>query len=185
MRLRAEFIADEDIRAGQLRDLCRMEAMIDNTLSFLRDGQVQGKRAPTDLVSLVQTLIDDFVDLGASIALTAPERLVCTVEPEAIRRVIENLVQNGLKFGDNIVITLASAGGSVEIRVEDNGPGIPEQARQDMLKPFVTGDAARSDAGFGLGLSIAEAIISAHGGKLALEDSPMGGLLARVTLPCG
>ncbi len=185
MRLRAEFIEDEDIRTGQLRDLARMEAMIDNTLSFLRDGQVQGTPAPTDLVSLVQTLIDDFAELDAEIELIAPERLVCTLEPDSIRRMIENLVQNGLKFGTKVrVYLVALDDAKVEIRVEDNGPGIPEAQRRDMLKPFVTGDTARSNAGtgFGLGLSIVEAIARAHGGTLELGDSEMGGLSARIVL---
>ena len=188
MRLRAEFIEDEDIRAGQLRDLARMETMIDNTLSYLRDGQAPGARAPNDLASLMQTLIDDYADLESEVGLTAPERLVATIEPDAFRRMIENLVQNGLKFGTRVEVTLMQRDDrSIEIRVEDNGPGIPEAERLEMLKPFITGDSARSGnrSGFGLGLSIAEAIARAHGGALDLGESSLGGLQVRITLPSG
>lgn len=186
LRLRAEFVEDEEIRAGQLRDLTRMETMIDNTLSYLRDGQVPGVRATTDLVSLLQTLIDDFADLGANIELVAPDRLVCTVESEAIRRMVENLVQNSQKFGHYVKVRLGRHDdATIEIMVEDDGPGIAEAERQDMLKPFTTGDAARSETGFGLGLSIAEAIARAHSGHLELGDSTMGGLRVRIVLPCG
>ena len=186
MRLRAEFIADADIRAGQLRDLARMEAMIDNTLSYLRDGQASGTRIPTDLASLMQTLIDDYADLESRVGLTTPERLVASVEPDAFRRMIENLVQNGLKFGARVEVTLVERdGNAIEIRVEDDGPGIPGNKRREMLKPFVTGDAARRGErdGFGLGLSIAEAIARAHGGTLDLGESAHGGLLVRIVLP--
>ena len=184
MRLRAEFITDDEIREGQLRDLSRMDAMIDQTLSFLRDGQAQGTWSAIDLVSLLQTVVDDFVDLDKSVMLIAPDRLVLTVEPESIRRMVENLTQNGLKFGSTVWVTLAKTSeGGAEIVVEDDGPGIPEAERADMLKPFVTGDAARSGTGFGLGLSIAEAISRAHGGTIALTDSAHGGLGVHVTLP--
>ncbi|MBU1176140.1 MAG: HAMP domain-containing protein [Alphaproteobacteria bacterium] len=186
MRLRAEFIPDAEIRAGQLRDLARMETMIDATLSYLRDGQAQGARAPTDLVSLLQAMIDDFADLGADISLSAPERLICTIDPDAFGRMIDNLVQNGLKFGSRVEMRLlAAADDSIEIRVEDDGPGIREAERAEMLKPFVTGDASRSGNrdGFGLGLSIAEAVARAHGGTLTLGDSALGGLMARIVLP--
>lgn len=185
MRLRAEFITDEETRAGQLGDLARMETMIDNTLSFLRDGQVQDVRAATDLVSLAQTLIDDFADLGSRIGFEGPDRLVVTIEPDSIRRMIENLIQNSLKFADEVVLKLTANEKSVCLCVEDDGPGIPEAERAAMLKPFVTGNEARNEAGFGLGLSIAESVTRAHGGALELQHSSMGGLAVRITLPRG
>lgn len=193
MRLRAEFITDPDIRSGQLRDLERMDAMIDDALVFLRDGQVQGTRAAADLASLIQTLVDDFVDMGANVGFSGPDRMVCRVEADALGRAIENLVQNAIKFGTKVEVgltalppTTTGGPGQAEIRVEDDGPGIAADDRATMLKPFVTGDSARGGeaGGFGLGLSIAEAIVIAHGGQMVLDDSSLGGLLVRVVLPC-
>jgi signal transduction histidine kinase len=113
---------------------------------------------------------------------------MATARPDDINRCVTNLVENATRFGTETTIRLTLGGGSSVIEVEDDGPGISEGHKQSMLKPFVRGDSARNmdDAtGFGLGLSIAQAIVLAHGGELSLLDRSPHGLCVRVVLPVG
>ena len=103
-----------------------------------------------------------------------------------MKRALTNLVENALHYGERAVITLAADGADgVHIRVEDDGPGIPEDSLELVLEPFVRLDAARSrdTVGFGLGLSIVSRVVAAEGGQLKLSNRPEGGLCAEITLP--
>ncbi len=188
IRLRAEFVRDEGVRNDMMRDLERMEAMIDSVLHFLRDGKASAQRDLVDVGSLLQTIHNDFADLGKDITLQADGEASVIMDTDAMIRAIENLVQNALRFGTAVTLHLdLSNAETVDIVVEDNGPGIGRDQRQEMLKPFVSGDPARNaaESGFGLGLSITQSIVTAHGGSLGLGESAAGGLAARITLPRG
>jgi signal transduction histidine kinase len=111
---------------------------------------------------------------------------MATVRPDDLHRAVTNLVENAVRFGAEAVIRLRVAADHLTIDVEDDGPGISDALKQTMLEPFVRGDEARNmdeAAGFGLGLSITNAIATAHGGTLSLHDRPPHGLVVRIRLP--
>ena len=186
MRLRAEFIADDNIRAAILRDLSQMTDMIDAVLSLLRDPASLPPPERIDVATFLQTLSDDFADTGEQVEYRGPTHVTSQVREDALRRAITNLVENALHFGTRCRITLSPlVDGPLVIDVEDNGPGIPPDQRDQMLQPFMRGDSARGDSheGFGLGLAIAAAIARGHKGTLTLDESDLGGLRATITLP--
>ena len=186
LRLRAEFIEDEHIRFGILRDLDRMNRMVESALTYIRSGHVTEEPESIDLPALLKTVSDNFTEVGESVTYEGTDRLSIKARPDALLRAIENLVENALKYGSKAVLRCGRDGADkVFIEVEDDGVGIAEEQRKAMLEPFVRGDAARSSAagGFGLGLAITDSIARLHGGELVLSSGAMGGLLARLVLP--
>jgi signal transduction histidine kinase len=187
LRLRAEDIADQALRSAVLRDLDGMQALVHATLSFLRDQSARGRTVRTDLPSLVQSICDDFADLGGEIDFSGPARLEVDCDPDQLKRAIVNVIENGLKFGHRVAVRIhADADGAAVIEVVDDGPGIPDAEKERVLEPFYRGDAARgseSRSSFGLGLTIARTIMDAHGGGLELRDAAPHGLIVRLTLP--
>ncbi|MDR3476140.1 MAG: ATP-binding protein [Devosia sp.] len=186
LRLRAEFIEDQHTRLDILKDLDRMNRMVDSALTYIRDGRDSEKEVAVDLPALLRTVSDNFSDVGEHVSYKGLERLSIVARPDALVRAVENLVENALKYGSRAVVRCEWGDGEqIIIEVEDDGAGIAEDKRQAMLEPFVRGDAARngSAGGFGLGLSITDSIARAHGGRLELSSGRMGGLLARLVLP--
>jgi signal transduction histidine kinase len=185
LRLRSEFIADEAVRAQMLSDLDRMQTMVESVLVFLRDGQTREAETMIDLASSLQTICDQFADLGHDVRYDGPDHLALTARPDALHRAVTNLVDNAVHYGGKARVHL-SAAPAVMITIEDDGPGIPDAQKEAMFEPFVRGDAARgmNDAtGFGLGLSIARAAVAANGGTLTLQDRHPSGLAAVIALP--
>ena len=119
------------------------------------------------------------------IAVTAPEHVTVSVKRAGLRRVLANLIDNALKHGAKVAVSLQRDERLVEIAVEDNGPGIPEARREEAFRPFHRLDEGRNlqSGGSGLGLAIARDIARAHGGDIVLGNSAMGGLKATVRLP--
>jgi signal transduction histidine kinase len=186
LRLRSEFVGDEDLRGHMLRDLDQMKAMTDGVLSFLRDGEPREAATRIDLASSLQTISDQFGDLGHTARYEGPDHLTVTARPDDLQRAVANLVDNAVRHGTSAVVRLATTPQGIVIEVEDDGPGIPDDSKAAMLEAFVRGEAARTmddRSGFGLGLSIARAVAEAHGGTLTLHDRVPHGLIARITLP--
>jgi signal transduction histidine kinase len=129
---------------------------------------------------------DQFADAGHKVTYIGAVHAMAMARPDDLNRCVTNLVENATRFGTETTIRLTLTAAGAVIEVEDDGPGISEGHKQNMLKPFVRGDRARNmdDAtGFGLGLSIAQTIVLAHGGELSLLDRNQHGLLVRVVLP--
>lgn len=186
LRLRSEFIADEELRKQMLSDLDQMKAMTDGVLSFLRDGHAQEAKTRTDLASVLQTVCDQFADMGHAVSYAGPDRATVAARPDDLQRAVSNLVDNAVRHGRTVVVRLTTGANSATIAVEDDGPGIEDGRKRTMLEAFVRGEEARTmddRSGFGLGLSIARAIAEAHGGTLSLHDRLPHGLSARITLP--
>ncbi|MCJ2134369.1 ATP-binding protein [Methylobacterium sp. J-026] len=188
LRLRAEFIEDDHARAATLRDLDQMNGLVEAALSFVRDGQARDASSFTlvDLASVVQTVCDDFSDFGAPVRVGKSRHVLVQGRPEELQRAVTNLVDNAVKYGGRAEVHMESSERGVRICVLDPGPGIPEAEREAMLQPFVRGDRARNlneARGFGLGLSIVQAIVEAHNGRLILENGRAGGLSAVIELP--
>lgn len=186
MRLRSEFIEDETHRNRMLADLEQMRSMLEQVLSFLRDGR--GLELPTlsDVASALQLVVDQFTDMGHRVAYSGPAHALAVVRPDDLHRGITNLVENAVRFGSEATIRLDASAERITIDIEDDGPGISDTDKRSVLEPFVRGDDARNmndAAGFGLGLSITRAIVSAHGGELSLHDRQPRGLVVRIQLP--
>jgi signal transduction histidine kinase len=186
LRLRAEFIEDDHARLDILKDLDRMNRMVNSALTYIRDGLDREHSIAVDLAALLRTVCDNFADVGEKVTYEGEPHLNVLAQPDALVRAVENLLENALKYGSHAVLRSGRVdAATIFIEVEDDGVGIAEDQRQAMLEPFVRGDAARNGlaGGFGLGLSITASIARSHGGDLVLTSGSMGGLLARFTLP--
>ena len=186
MRLRSEFIEDETHRSRMLCDLDQMRSMLESVLSFLRNDRRLESMTLADVDSTLQLITDQFGDMGRKVAYDGPAHAMATVRPDDLHRSVTNLVENAVRFGAEATIRLRVSDDRITIDVEDDGPGISDAQKQNMLEPFVRGDDARNmdeAAGFGLGLSIANAIVLAHGGALSLHDRQPHGLVVRIQLP--
>jgi signal transduction histidine kinase len=186
MRLRSEFIEDETHRARMLDDLDQMRSMLESVLSFLRNDRRLESMTLVDIASTLQLVVDQFADMGRKVAYDGPAHTMATVRPDDLHRSVTNLVENAVRFGAEATIRLRVTADQLTIDVEDDGPGISDAQKNNVLEPFVRGDDARNmdeAAGFGLGLSIANAIVLAHGGVLSLHDRQPHGLVVRMQLP--
>ncbi len=192
LRLRAEFMEDDEQRRKMLADLDEMEAMVAATLAFARDDAAAEPTTAVDIAALCRTVLDEAADahpdLAEAIAYQGPERLTAPVRPVALKRAIANLVGNALAYGGAARLTLAppeAPGQPLRLTVEDGGPGIPPEELESVFQPFrrLEGSRNRETGGTGLGLPIARNIFRAHGGDVVLRNRPEGGLAALATLP--
>ncbi|MCP3373466.1 ATP-binding protein [Bradyrhizobium cajani] len=186
LRLRAEFIEDEGNRKRMLIDLDQMRSMLESVLSLLRNDRKIEAVTLVDIASTLQLIADQFGDMGHVVHYEGPVSATAAARPDDLHRGITNLVENAVRFGAEVTIRLDMSGTKLVIDVEDDGPGISDARKQEMLEPFVRGDDARTmddSTGFGLGLSIARAIALAHGGELSLHDRAPHGLIVRMQLP--
>lgn len=185
MRLRAEFVEDDEQRRKMLDDLAEMEAMIAATLSFAREDAAGEARVPLDLADLLQSLCDAAVDAGHQATYEGERRFTLTGGPMALKRAFGNLIDNAVKYGKVARVALATRPSEVAVTVDDDGPGIPESEREKVFTAFyrIEGSRSRETGGVGLGLSVVRTIVRAHGGEITLENRQEGGLRATVTLP--
>ncbi|MHC2625842.1 signal transduction histidine kinase [Bradyrhizobium huanghuaihaiense] len=186
LRLRAEFIEDEGNRKRMLMDLDQMRSMLESVLSLLRNDRKIEAVTLVDVASTLQLVADQFGDMGHVVHYEGPVSATAAARPDDLHRGVTNLVENAVRFGAEVTIRLDISGTKLVIDVEDDGPGISDARKQEMLEPFVRGDDARTmddSTGFGLGLSIARAIAVAHGGELSLHDREPHGLIVRMQLP--
>ena len=186
MRLRCEFIEDEIHRGRMLADLDQMRSMLESVLSFLRNSRKLEAMTLVDVASTLQLVADQFADMGHKVSYVGPDHAMATARPDDLLRCVTNIVENAVRYGAEVVIRLAVLPDNLDIDIEDDGPGISDAKKGAMLEPFARGDTARNmdDAtGFGLGLSIAHAIVTAHGGVLSLHDRTPRGLVVRIGLP--
>ena len=165
-------------------DIAEMEKMIDEYLAFAR-GQGGEAPVPADLSALLSDIVegarrnDTVLELDAEAALNLP------LQPNAIKRCLTNLIDNAVRYGEQVEIRARRVGESVEVLVEDDGPGIPPESIEDVFKPFYRLDNSRNPnyAGAGLGLAIARDVARSHGGDIMLQKSALGGLRAVLRLP--
>jgi signal transduction histidine kinase len=185
LRLRAGFLEDAEAQQAIDADLDEMEGMVASTLAYLR-GEAEGE-APrqTDLAAILRTLCDDAADRGHSVTYTGPNRAVLPLRPLGTKRAFANLVDNAVKYGGGAHVTLSDGPGLATVRIEDDGPGIPETELEAVFEPFHRLEASRNrgTGGSGLGLTIARQAIAAHGGTVSLANRPGGGLTVTVRLP--
>lgn len=185
LRLRAEFLPDDEQRDRMLADLDEMELMLDSTLEFLRVDAARGEVRVVDLGAVLETICADRSDAGETVALAAAGPAPVRARPLALKRALSNLVDNAIRHGGAARVTLTDAGTRWQVAIEDDGPGIPEAEIERMFEPFTRADEARSrhTGGVGLGLTVARSLLRGLGGEVLLTNRPEGGLRAEVALP--
>ena len=190
LKLRAEFVEDDEQRGKILADLEELEAMVAATLAFGRDARTSEQVATIDLVELLRTILDEAGDAHPDAAggfdYDGPAHLAVRARSLGMKRALTNLISNAIAYGGSAHVRLAPpAGGMVRVEIADDGPGIPPESLERVFEPFVRLETSRNreTGGTGLGLPIARDILRAHGGDVVLENQPAGGLMAVVTLP--
>jgi len=189
LKLRAEFIDDDEQRQKFMADLDELDAMVSATLVFGRDTADTEPAVAFDLVALLRTVLDDCADArpdsADALSFTGPAHLTVTGRILALKRSFANLVGNAVKYGDAARMTLSVSEGMATVVIEDNGPGLPPDELERIFEPFyrVEDSRNRETGGTGLGLPIARNILRAHGGDVVLGNRAGGGARAVVTIP--
>ena len=185
VRLRAENIAEPELRRKLLAAINDMDAMLSSTLAFAREGTEHEETCTADVGSLLEAICEDMCDAGHEVACATNGEILAPCRPVALKRALTNLVDNAVKYGGKADVGVRRNGRSVEITIADNGPGIPETEMERIFLPFYRLEASRSPhtGGVGLGLAIAQTIIDTHGGSINVRNLREGGLCVRVVLP--
>ncbi len=185
MRLRAEFIENDETRTRMLASLDEIQQMAEAALSFAREEALSEPVQTVDLDALVQTVCADQVDIDRDVSYSEIGRMLYRCRPNSLKRAVRNIVENAVIHGKRARVSLNGPGHEAWITVEDDGPGIPENYLKQVFRPFVKMDEARGEetGGIGLGLAIARSIVRGHGGDIVIENNKPGGLKATIRLP--
>ncbi|QJU58760.1 HAMP domain-containing protein [Sphingomonas sp. AP4-R1] len=185
VQLRAEAIDNDALREAIGRDVGEMEAMVASLLAFLGGEGDPEPPTRTDLAVMAVTTIEEAQDRGQEAQYVGPDHLEIDLRRMGFRRALVNLVENAIHYGQSATLTLDSSPDAIRIRIEDEGPGIPEDQLEAVLRPFSRLDAARArnTKGLGLGLAIVLRAVQQDGGELRLSNRPEGGLRAEIILP--
>lgn len=185
IRMRLETGAiDTALRERCAADVREMNGLIDSVLEVFRASHAEQALQPTDVGALVQSVVDDLVEMGADIAFDGVGA-IAPAEPTALKRVVGNLLSNALRYGERAAVAVHADEAEVRITLDDHGPGIAPELLETVFQPFFRVDVSRSrdTGGTGLGLYIARELIQRQGGRLTLANRPEGGLRATITLP--
>ena len=182
MKLQMAFVKDKDIANKLTEDINEMEKMLNEYLQFTSSSYLE-KDELFDLSDLIEEIINKYNNKNISKDL--PVRIYFNGRKNLIRRCVNNLIDNALKYGEKVNIELSKKTTNIFINIEDDGPGIPEKEYDNVFKPFYKIDKGRAEtkSSVGLGLSIASDIIRSHGGNVKLEKSSLNGLGVRIFLP--
>ena len=185
LRIRAEAVADTAERGRMIAAIESLDQTLDDILALARAGQPSEPARPMDVGALVETVAEEFQDLGQDVSFEPGERVVASVRPNSLRRAVRNLIDNGVKYGEGVRVSVAAEDGEARIAVTDRGPGIPDGEIERVTDAFYRLEPSRNRAtgGSGLGLAITRTIAEAHGGRLDLANRREGGLTAALVLP--
>lgn len=184
LRLRAEFVTDADVQEKMLNTIGEIQTMTEAALAFVREEATAEATRAVDLSALVESLCDDLAELGHNVSFIDGTAINYRCRPDALRRAIRNLVENAVRYGERARVRVSRTAKSIDIIVEDDGPGIPGDAMEQVFAPFYRLEDSRNreTGGVGLGLSIARAIARHHGGDVVLSNRTRG-LQATISLP--
>ncbi len=184
MKLQLAMLKDGPDVAELKADVAEMETMIDGYLAFAR-GEGPEEPVRTDLGELLADAVSGAQRAGGKVGLFTEGDLALPLRPAAFKRCLANLIGNAMRYGKTVMVKAARQGDSIEVTVDDDGPGIAPDRREEVFRPFRRLEESRNieTGGVGLGLTIARDVVHAHGGAILLEDSPLGGLRARLRLP--
>jgi signal transduction histidine kinase len=184
LRLRAEMMQDAELRSKMLRDLDEMQAMVGATLDFFSAVGKERTRQPVDIGALIDSVCEDRREAGQALSVQGAAHGPYPADPQALRRCLENLIENAVRYGARADIRIEDSAERLTIQIRDRGPGIPERELERVFEPFYRLDDSRNMAsgGTGLGLSIARNIARWHGGEVRLSNGAAG-LVAELALP--
>jgi two-component system osmolarity sensor histidine kinase EnvZ len=184
MKLQLALLGDDEAAASLSSDVDEMERMIGEYLAF---AQGEGGEQPrlTPLGDILRDIAQGDPHQKVRIELRLPGELTARVRPGAFKRCVTNLVENALRHANHVTVHAERTGETIEIAIEDDGPGIPQAERAAVFKPFYRLDASRNPqtGGAGLGLTIARDIMHTHGGEIHLSEASLGGLRVELRLP--
>ena len=182
MKLQIAFINEKDLANKLSEDINEMEKMLNEYLQFTSSAYLE-KNEMFNLSELIQNIIKKYDN--DNISLKVPSKIYINGRKNLIRRCINNLIDNAIKYGDKVLVDLNKNNNNLFLKIEDNGPGIPVKEHDNVFKPFYKIDRGRADSksSVGLGLSIASDIIRSHGGNIKLEKSSLNGLGVKIFLP--
>ena len=184
LRVKAEFIEDAEIRDDIIKSIQKMERITESALDYVRGESRSEPKQNVDLRALIESECSEFEELGETVTFSGNEPIHYRCRPVALGRAIRNLIDNAVKYGGGATVELIKGDDNIEIRVLDEGPGISEHRKSEAFDPFTRLSQARESekGGFGLGLSIAKAIVDGHDGTLSLESNTPQGLIAVIKL---
>ncbi len=184
LRLRAEFVSDDETREKMLATLDELRQMTEATLAFSRDQAIAEPTRNVNLTALVESLCDDLAGIGLNVSFEGGANISYRCRADALKRALRNLIENAVRYGERARVHIESTSSAVSIVVEDNGPGISEQDIGRVFAPFFRLEDSRNreTGGIGLGLSIARDIVRHHGGDVSLCNTGSG-LRATIALP--
>jgi signal transduction histidine kinase len=184
LRLRAEFVTDHDVQEKMLKTIDEIQTMTEAALAFVREEATAEATRTVDLSALVESLCDDLAELGHNVTFIDGTAINYRCRPDALRRAIRNLIENAVRYGECARVSVLRTAKSIDIAVEDDGPGIPDEVMEQVFAPFYRLEDSRNreTGGVGLGLSIARAIARHHGGDVVLGNRAKG-LQATISLP--
>tara|TARA_Y100000590_G_scaffold314393_1_gene355434 strand:- start:270 stop:1586 length:1317 start_codon:yes stop_codon:yes gene_type:complete len=182
LKLQLALLKQQDLAKKMGDDIEEMERMLNEYLEFSRHQ----RKEDTEMINLSNLIIDVVKKYDdKKITVDLKEDLIINIRPSSIKRCLVNLIDNGLSYGQKIKILTKKTIDNMIIFIDDDGPGIPKEEYQNVLKPFYRIDKSRGQnkAGVGLGLSITNDIINSHGGNISLDKSSLGGLRVKISLP--
>ncbi len=184
MKLQLEMTPDNAGLADLKEDIGEMEHMLEAYLAFVR-GEGGEEPVETNLGDLLNSVVSQARRKGGVIDIHVESEINVPLRPKASRRCLTNLIDNATRYAEHVSVRAGRRDDSVDITIEDDGPGIPEESREDVFKPFFRIDKSRNPGtgGVGLGMTIARDVVQGHGGDIELDESPIGGLRARIRLP--
>ena len=189
--MRIESVEDPSERAKMAANIEDVTRSLDDILSLARVGRPTDPLERTDLSALLAAVAEEYEDMGEPVELGATQRVALPLRATWLRRALRNLIENAIRYGGGARVSLTREGHWAVVRIEDDGPGIPEGEIAAMMEPFARGDASRNrgTGGAGLGLTLARAIAEQHGGTVTLrnrhEGGKLAGLVAELRLPLG
>ncbi|HQR53368.1 MAG TPA: ATP-binding protein [Burkholderiales bacterium] len=185
LRLRTELLDDGEVKNRFARDLEEMEQMVAATSDFLHGFGTARQREPVDVLALLEAIQSDAAELGGRVDISGAPHADFDGYAQGLKRCLANLVDNAVRYGGRAHLVVEDSDTTLTIRVQDDGPGVPEAELERIVEPFYRREESRSrtTGGTGLGLAIARDIARLHGGELDLSNRPQGGLEAVLHLP--
>ena len=183
-RLEMAFLGDSETLTAMKDDVNEMQRMLEGYMSFVR-GDGGETSQPTQIMDILKSVQSEQTKAGHVVRLKHRQPIEVAVKPDAFKRLVSNIVTNATRFATKVDINAELTGNCLVVTIEDNGPGIPPERREEVFRPFVQLDEARNrdEINTGLGLAIAQDIVHSHGGRITLDDSPAGGLKVTIEIP--
>lgn len=185
MRLNAEYIKDKEIQQKFLDKIADMEQICEATVTFALKDSWSEKDKYFDLVSLIESLCCDLNEQNLNVEFLAEGTLAFQGRPIALKRALNNLIRNGVEYGERVKVNVYPVKQTIEIHIQDQGNGIPESEKERLFEPFerIEQSRNRESGGLGLGMAIALSVIRSHGGEIELRNILAKGLNVVVILP--